>query len=159
MPKVTLFHIQTFGSLSESICDSTTINYKKLEDKSIDIMNEINKYKNKLIRLRIYHIIRFNNNESYNKFLGILKDIKTENKRAEQMFHIEYNIEFKPRLLMNTTIDMNNKKNCWNCFNYSCANVKLSYFWYLMGFGFCYRFYHEFCVKTLVFDCVKEVTL
>eukprot|EP00483_Globobulimina_turgida_P008262 UN08278 len=136
--KLKLFHIKMFGSIRESTCNEKEICFKKMEDKSMNILDEICKQKNKLIRLRVFHIIRFSNSESYDKFINILKDMSDMKSKhtAKQMFYVEYNIEFKheQRLLMNTTNDMNHTKSFWNLWNYSCSNRNLSYFWYANGF-------------------------
>lgn len=157
--KLKLFFIEMFGSLSESQCGFVEINAKKIEDKSSGYLDEIiEKDNNKMIRLRVYHILRFHDVDSHNKFMAILKnkqiEIYAKSKKAETMYHIEYDEEeFEERLIMNTTRD---GITCWNkC----CTNRTLSYFFYVSGLGIFYRLYHDFCIKVHVYDCVKEVTL
>ena len=161
---IKLFYIEMFGGLSDSKCGYVDINVRRIVDKSVDILQDLLKYgRNKLIRLRIYHVLRFRNYESHNKFTEILRQKKEESvmkKRAEQMWHIEYSQEVESRLLMNTTHFMENGEwNLWNGWNECCANRKMSYIWYIIGFGFCYRLYHDCCIQTKIYDCIKEVTL
>ena len=163
---IKLFYIEMYGGLSESKCGYVEINVKKIVDKSVDILQDILKYgKNKLIRLRIYHVLRFRDHESHNKFQQILKGKETEHPllnvgRVDKMWHIEYNQDIEDRLILNTTRNMeNNGYNIWDGWNECCINKRCSYFWYIAGFGFCYRFYHDCCIQTKIYDCVKEVTL
>ena len=161
---VKLFYIEMYGGLSESKCGYVELNVRQIVDKSVDILQDLLKYgRNKLIRLRIYQILRFRNYESHSKFTEIMRKKRDESvfhQRADQMWHIEYNQEVEERLLMNTTHLMENGEwNVWNGWNECCADRKMSYVWYIIGFGCCYRFYHDCCIQTKIYDCIKEVTL
>ena len=159
--KIKIFYIEMFGGLSDSKCGYIDFKVQNIEDKSEDILeNILNSGKNKLIRLRIYHILRFHDSDSHRKFVEILEtETSGPHERGTLMFHLEYNVEVEERLLMNTTNDIYQNKTIWDGYNECCANRRMSYVWYIAGLGVVYRVYHDCCIKTQIYDCVKEVTL
>eukprot|EP01083_Nonionella_stella_P154391 497410_1 len=152
-----LYHIEMYGRFRDSECGFVDVKAQRIENKSVDIMDDIVRRKNTLVRLRVFHILRFSDDSSYQKFVEMLRMVKEEKVTAvDRMFHIQYNVQLERRLLMNSVEDGHSVCSVWNrC----CVSRRLSYGWYLSGFGFLYRFYHDCCIKTHVYDCIKEVTL
>ena len=170
---VKLYFLQLFGLKQMSSCGYIEITAKRIEDRSSRrILEDIERddikcgglcRMNRLVRLRVFHILRFRDEDSHRKFADILKDTMQRThaeERMSAMFHLEYNQnDIEERLLMKVSSHSTSRYHPCSLWSECCSNRRMSYFWYCFGCGFLYRCYHDLCVDTKIYHCVKEVTL